>query len=200
MEAERTRRKSTKLSWLLRHGAGEVGLRMDAAGWAPVEDVLRQLRMSRAHLEDVVLGNNKTRFQIEEGKIRASQGHSLETMPVELHALEASWDLYQGRDIIWHGTNPKALDGIAREGIVAGRRTHVHLAAAIDSKVGKRTNVPVMLEISVRRLRAEGHEVFESPNGVILARYVPVSCIVGLRTMSHNARKQHQRLCSLFSW
>lgn len=29
-----------RLSWLLRHAAGEEGLEMDQAGWATIDDVL----------------------------------------------------------------------------------------------------------------------------------------------------------------
>src|SRR5258706_432319 len=47
---------SKKLSWLLRHGAGETGIDMDAAGWVAITDVLRTLHMGRAALEDAVVG------------------------------------------------------------------------------------------------------------------------------------------------
>lgn len=187
-------RASHKLSWLLRHGAEESGLDMDAAGWADVGDVLRVLRMSRATLEDAVRDNNKARYEVRGGRIRACQGHSRERMPVTLEALEASWEAYPGEGPVWHGTRIVALASIAREGIHAGERTHVHLAEALDSTVGKRANVDVMLEVSPARLAAHGIGLFVSPNGVILARSVPPAAIVGLRAMTDRARRQGEAL------
>jgi len=191
-------RLSRKLSWLLRHGAGESDLGMDAAGWVPIDQLLQTLQVSRAHVDEVVEHNNKARFQIHEGRIRASQGHSAAGMPVTQTALEASWEHFDGDDSIWHGTQPKPLVSIAVEGLHPGKRTHVHLAATIDSVVGKRSNVGVMLEVSVAKLRAADIGVFVSPNGVVLARFVPPSCIVGMRTLSKRANKKQHELKALF--
>src|SRR5690606_28115742 len=110
--------------------------------------------------------NNKSRYDIDGDYIRAAQGHSLEGMPVTQQALEASWSVYDGPDSLWHGTNTGALVGIGSEGILPGKRSHVHLAKEIDSRVGKRANVAVMLEVSASRLRGQGQELFVSSNGV----------------------------------
>lgn len=189
--------KSKALSWLLRHGAGEQGLSMDAAGWAPIAQVLSKLDMDRPTLDRAVAENNKSRLEIDGERIRASQGHSTRGMPVTLEALEASWGRYEGPGPLWHGTNPKAIEGIAREGILAVERTHVHLAEGVDSKVGKRAHVDVLLEISLPALRARGLCVFTSSNGVVLVRHVPSDCIVGLTTATRAGRSQEARLRSL---
>jgi putative RNA 2'-phosphotransferase len=191
-------RGSHKLSWLLRHGADEAGLDMDAAGWASVDDVLRLARMSRAALESVVVENNKARFEVRGGRIRACQGHSVRGMPVTQDALEASWERFPGEGPVWHGTRIAAVASIAREGILPGERTHVHLAEAVDSTVGKRANVDVMLEVSPARLASSGIGLFVSPNGVILARLVPPSAITGLRPMNDRARPKVDSLRALF--
>lgn len=192
-------RASHKLSWLLRHGAHEAGLDMDAAGWADLGDVLRVLGMSRATLEQAVRENNKARYEVRGGRIRACQGHSLAGMPVTPEALEASWERWTGDGPVWHGTRIAAVASIAREGILAGERTHVHLAEAIDSTVGKRANVDVMLEVSPARLAAAGIGLFVSPNGVILARRVPPSAIVGLRPMTDRAEQKAEGLRALLA-
>jgi RNA:NAD 2'-phosphotransferase (TPT1/KptA family) len=84
-------------------------------------------------------------------------------------------------DPLWHGTRADLVESIAESGLHCGERTHVHLAPAPDSKVGKRSRVEVLLEIDPVRLAAHGVEVFEAPNGVILVREVPPGCIVGVR-------------------
>lgn len=180
---------SHRMSALLRHRAGEVGLRMDASGWVELGDLIAHLGEPRHVIDEVVQHNNKTRFEVSGTRIRASQGHSLEGMPVTQEALEASWSTFDGEDSLWHGTQPEAVESIAREGLLRGGRSHVHLAASRDSSVGKRANVGVLLEISPARLRAAGQAVFQSPNGVILCRHVPPACIVGVHPLTRRARE-----------
>ncbi len=192
--SQNIQKQSKKLSWLLRHGAGEAGLSMDAAGFARVSDVLSVLSISEAELELAIRENNKSRLERSGDCIRACQGHSRNNMPVTLEALEASWLVYSGEGPVWHGTHIAAVPSIAREGILAGERTHVHLAEALDSRVGKRSNVDVMLSICPQRLRANGYSVFQSSNGVVLVRHVPPSCLIGLKAISSAAKREKERL------
>jgi putative RNA 2'-phosphotransferase len=189
---------SKRLSWLLRHGAGETGLPMDAAGWVPVEAVLRQLHLTEASLAVVVRDNNKGRLELRDGLVRACQGHSTEGMPVTRDALEASWMEDLRAELCWHGTSLAALEAIDREGLRAQARTHVHLAEETDSKVGKRAKVDVLLGIDPVRLRAQGLRLFRSSNGVLLVRAVPRDCIVGARAVSRAARAQEHALTARF--
>ncbi|UQA57160.1 RNA 2'-phosphotransferase [Polyangium aurulentum] len=179
---------SKTLSWLLRHGAREAGVSMDAAGWVPVAQVLRHLRIDRATLDHVIATNNKSRIELDGERVRACQGHSTENMPVTPEALEASWRPYTDAGSLWHGTTVEATIPIAREGLWPQRRTHVHLAPSLESKVGKRSVTPVVLEISTERLRQAGQGVWEAQNGVVLARHVPPAAIVGLVCTTRAAR------------
>jgi len=198
MNPEETSRVSHRLSWLLRHGAIEAGLAMDAAGWAAIDDVLRAVGVSREALDAVVRDNNKSRYELRGERIRACQGHSPKGTPVTLEALEASWSVDLRVEPVWHGTRLDAVPAIAAEGLIPGERTHVHLAEATDSKVGKRANVDVLLCVDPARLRAAGVTLFQSPNGVILARAVPPGCITDLRAETRRARAEAQRLRDLF--
>lgn len=185
---------SYRLSAILRHGAGALGLHMDAAGWVDLDEVIARLGVPRHLVEEVVQHNNKVRFELRSERIRASQGHSLEGMPVTQEALEASWTVFAGEGSLWHGTRADVIENIAREGILRGGRSHVHLAETRESQVGKRANVSVLLEVSPARLRAAGQTIYKSPNGVILCRHVPPSCIVNLHLMSRRSRKDASTL------
>ena len=179
LHSRTVRNMSKRLSWLLRHGAAQEGLNMDAAGWVNQDELLNYLKLNCASLDQVIMENNKSRFERSEGRVRASQGHSLEEMPVTREALESSWLIYEvrGVDSIWHATKESVLDAIKREGIIRGQRTHVHLASTRKSEVGKRMNRAVLLCVSVEKLRAAGQRMYVSPNEVILTRYVPPQCI-----------------------
>lgn len=174
---------SKQCAWLLRHGGPSAGLPMDEAGWADVEQVRKLLGITSDELREVVNRNDKRRLQLDGDRIRACQGHTLDpdTMPVTREALEASWRVISPADPLWHGTRADLVESIAESGLHCGERTHVHLAPAPDSKVGKRSRVEVLLEIDPARLASHGVEVFEAPNGVILVREVPPGCIVGVR-------------------
>lgn len=185
--------QSKRLSWLLRHGALREGLEMDEAGWVRIDTLLKHVDLDLDQLMYVVRENNKARFELSGERIRATQGHSLDETSVTQDGLEASWSIFVSDDdaVIWHATQFKNLDSIREHGILRGSRSHVHLAASIDSKVGKRTGAPILISISVSKLRAEGYEVFESPNGVVLTRHVPPSCLVTVRdTRSRRSRSR----------
>lgn len=186
--SEDLRRRARRLTWLLRHGAGEVGLAMDAAGFVSVPDALAASGLSEAELAQVVASDNKSRFERRGDQIRAAQGHSLERTPVTLEGLEASWTPWTGDGPLWHGTTAEAAGIIEVEGIHPMGRSHVHLALRPDSRVGKRAGVEVLLGVSPARLAAAGRTIWLSANGVALVRDVPPGCIVERVIAKRSAR------------
>ncbi|MFO0588062.1 MAG: RNA 2'-phosphotransferase [Polyangiaceae bacterium] len=187
---------SKRVSWLLRHGATEQRVPIDPAGWMAVADVLRVLHISEARLDEVVGQNDKKRFEKVGGRIRACQGHS--SGAVSLDALEASWTEHVGDAPVFHGTGIDAALAIAEEGIKPQARSHVHLAPSERSKVGKRWSCDVLLEIDPTRLRARGHKLWQSGNGVVLTRFVPAECVVGVRPLVARAHSEVPRLRAAF--
>ena len=61
------------------------------------------------------------------------------------------------------------------------------LGDQLESRVGKRANVDVALEVDPRRVRADGVGIFRAPNGVILARRIPRRAIVDVVPMTRRA-------------
>jgi putative RNA 2'-phosphotransferase len=180
--------RSKRLAWLLRHGAREAGLAMDAAGFADVEDVLRLSGLSREELARVVEENAKSRYEVRGERVRAVQGHSPAGTPVTLEGLEASWEEVAGDAPLFHGTSVAAARAILTgEGVHAAARSHVHLAPAPDATVGKRAGVDVLLEVSPARLREAGVRVFRAPNGVLLCRHIPREALTAVRAAGTRA-------------
>lgn len=194
------RHLSKRLSWLLRHGAHEVGLPMDEAGWSPVPAVLNHLKIGRTELESVVAHNHKRRLQLDGERVRACQGHSTENRAVTQEGLERSWTVYTSNAPVWHGTSVDAIDGIAQEGLLPIARTHVHCAPSPDSFVGKRSGVSLLLEIDPNRIRQAGLILYVAPNGVIFVRHVPVNAIVDLIPQSRRGRAQADLIRKKFGW
>ncbi|WP_121391194.1 RNA 2'-phosphotransferase [Actinokineospora cianjurensis] len=175
MEDKMIIRLSKRLSKVLRHDPGSIGVTLDAAGWIDVEELLRALarhgtRMSRSTLDRVVAENNKSRFAFDEGgtRIRASQGH---TVAVELGLPEAA-----PPPVLYHGTVAAAMTGIRAEGLRPMKRHHVHLSATLETatNVGARRGKPVVLGVDAKGMAEAGYVFLISENGVWLTAHVPV--------------------------
>ncbi|MFO0968239.1 MAG: RNA 2'-phosphotransferase [Gemmataceae bacterium] len=170
---------SKLLSLVLRHKPEEIGLSLDANGWADIDELIRLANQSghsltRSLLEQVVAENDKKRFALSADgrRIRASQGHSVD---VDL-ALEPA----EPPEVLFHGTASRFLDSIRAQGLHSAQRQHVHLCADRETalKVGRRHGRPVVLVIRAREMAAAGHRFFVSANGVWLTDAVPPAFLV----------------------
>jgi len=164
---------SKQMSRVLRHDPASAGLVLDPAGWVPVSDLLRALRLRRAELDLIVAGSDKQRFAVESGadgvdRIRANQGHSVQVdlgLPVTAPPAR-----------LYHGTGTAALASIWATGLNRGGRHHVHLSADVETarRVGSRQAGKVtILEVDAERMASDGYPFFRSANGVWLADSVP---------------------------
>ena len=153
----------------LRHNPEKIGLALDKAGWADVDDLLTRLHITRAQLDEVVATNDKQRFAFSDdgARIRASQGHSI---PVELDLPRCT-----PPPVLYHGTVATFLDEIHRTGLRPMSRHHVHLSATVDTatKVGARRGKPVILVVDAAAMDAAGLPFWLSANGVWLTDHVP---------------------------
>ena len=174
MNPAQAKRISKFLSLVLRHQPEKIGLQLDSAGWADVDELLAKVSsqafaLDRTSLEAVVAGNDKQRFAFsEDGRcIRASQGHSI-AVELEYQPLEPPEQLY-------HGTTHRSLDSIRAQGLLKRSRQHVHLSPDRETaeKVGMRHGPPVILTIRAGEMHRAGHRFYCSANGVWLVEAVP---------------------------
>ena len=119
----------------------------------------------------VVQQNDKSRFAIRDGLIRASQGHSID---VDLGLKPET-----PPDTLFHGTAARFLDSIRTEGLQSKQRQFVHLS--LDEKtainVGKRHGKAVVLTINTLAMQRSGLAFYISENGVWLTSEVPARFI-----------------------
>jgi putative RNA 2'-phosphotransferase len=183
---ERHVRVSKFLSLVLRHEPERVGVTLDLEGWVPVSRLLEALgahglRLTPEELREVVHTNDKQRFSFSPDglSIRASQGHSVE--------VELGYEPSEPPPTLYHGTAERFLPSIRRQGLVRGRRHHVHLSeqGATAVAVGRRYGRPVILSIASGAMHADGHLFFRSANGVWLTEQVPARYI----TFGDDARR-----------
>ncbi|XP_044879857.1 tRNA 2'-phosphotransferase 1 isoform X2 [Mauremys mutica] len=130
-------RLSKALSYVLRHGAAQLGLEMGADGFVDVAALLSLPRfggVSVADVRHIVETNEKRRFALRphpsDGRlqIRANQGHSLQVSELELIPLLEPTALPQ---TMAHGTYLRHWPAICRGGLSRMGRNHIHLAPGL---------------------------------------------------------------------
>lgn len=168
----RTVKVSKYLSKHLRHQPERIGIALDPNGWVEIDVLLRaaaahRFPITRAELDHVVATNDKRRFAVEGGRIRASQGH---TVAVDLGLPPAEPPAY-----LYHGTVARNLDAIRAEGLRPMDRQHVHLSPDRETatRVGARRGRPVILSVDAGAMHRAGHVFHVSANGVWLTDCVP---------------------------
>jgi putative RNA 2'-phosphotransferase len=167
------------MSLVLRHNPGEIGLELDENGWADVAELiaranLKGVRLTHSDLVTIVETNDKKRFALNEDgtRIRASQGHSIE-VDLALSAVAPPVRLF-------HGTASRFVESIRAQGLLRGRRQHVHLSvdAATATKVGQRHGKPVVVHVLAGEMHQAGRLFYLSANGVWLTEHVPAEYLV----------------------
>lgn len=165
------------LSYVLRHRPEAIGLHIDPEGWVDVPQLLEALNhhghpWTLHQLEQVVREDTKQRYRLENGRIRAQQGHSL-SVDLGLEPALPPSPLY-------HGTTRQRWTQIQQSGgLNAGRRQHVHLShdLATARQVGNRHRGEelLLLQVDSAAMQAEGWHFYRSANGVWLTDRVPLA-------------------------
>ncbi|TGB11394.1 RNA 2'-phosphotransferase [Streptomyces sp. MZ04] len=163
---------SKYLSRHLRHQPERIGLTLDESGWVEIDALITAaarhgFRFTRAELDHVVATNDKQRFAVENGRIRASQGHSID---VDLKLAPATPPAY-----LFHGTVARNVAAIRAEGLRPMNRHAVHLSPDRETatRVGARRGRPVVLSVDAGAMHRDGHRFQVSANGVWLTAAVP---------------------------
>lgn len=160
------------LSLILRHRPEVVGLTLDEGGWVAIDTLLDACAqagkpLSRERLLEVVAQNDKQRFVIRNGRIRANQGHSVK--------IELGLQPVPPPERLYHGTAAKNQAAILRSGLKKMKRHKVHLSHDEETarRVGMRHGKPVVFTVDTGSMHRDGHRFFRSENGVWLTDHVP---------------------------
>ena len=169
------------LSFVLRHHPESIGLSLDEAGWARVDELIDcAARHGRALdiglIERVVAENNKRRFALDEdrSRIRASQGHSVK---VDLGLVPRV-----PPDRLYHGSATRFMESNLAEGHCPRGRQHVHLSPDRETAeaVGRRHGKLVVFAVESGAMAEAGHSFYLSDNGVWLVDEVPARFLAPL--------------------
>jgi putative RNA 2'-phosphotransferase len=171
-----TTRLSKLLSLVLRHDPAHLGLTLDEQGWANVEDLLAQAQahkvpLNREKLFYIVDTNAKQRFRFNEDqtRIRASQGHSVE--------VALGYQAVAPPSVLYHGTAVPNQAAILTQGLQKMSRQQVHLSADPDTArtVGRRHGPPLVFIVDAGQMHQDGFLFYQADNGVWLTDEVPAT-------------------------
>jgi len=169
-------RLSKVLSYVLRHNPWDIGLELDGGGWTSVDALIEALKrqykhfstLTEKHLYEMNESYSKQRFQIENGRIRASYGHSFDQKVIHTPA--------QPPEILYHGTSKRMSERILSQGLKPQQRQYVHLSATeeIAMEVAQRWEKnPVILKIRTLDAHNEGIVFYKANDQIWLADMVP---------------------------
>lgn len=174
MSPQQLKKRSKRLSLVLRHNPSALGITLDPGGWTDIGILLENLTRvklptTRAQLSQLVVDNDKKRFSISKDglKIRANQGHSI---PVELQLKQQT-----PPSTLYHGTAEQFLESIAVTGLTKRSRQHVHLSQDQHTAhmVGSRHGKVAILEVDCENMQRDGYTFYQSENGVWLTDHIP---------------------------
>ncbi|KAJ2385406.1 tRNA 2'-phosphotransferase [Coemansia sp. RSA 2611] len=183
-------RLSKLLSYLLRHGAVQEGLRLRADGSIALNELQKHHKLQSVsfdRIKHIVETNEKQRFVLFAEPaadsepvwyIRASQGHSLKVEALPLTRLTAD----NMPACVVHGTTRNKLPAIRRSGLSKMSRNHIHMASGLasDAKVvsGMRASSDTLIYIDTAKALDAGIEFYRSDNGVILSEGLNKSGVI----------------------
>jgi putative RNA 2'-phosphotransferase len=169
-------RISKLLSLALRHDPTALGVKVDKEGWADVDAVLKGLEKAGLGIDAAVLRalaelDDKGRFELQNGKIRARYGHSID--------VSISYPEDATSAALYHGTSLDYLPAMLREGILPMKRRYVHLAVDVETAClnAARRPRPVVLAVDAQCLRRRGYRVYIASHKIRLVQYVPPECV-----------------------
>lgn len=183
MEKEKQTKLSKFLSYILRHHPDEIGLKLDKNGWANINELIekskQRIEFNHEDLSEVVKNCDKQRFKISDDglMIRSNQGHSIENIDLQFKEIIPP-------DFLFHGTAPRFLESITKEGLKKMNRHHVHLYSRENIQKAKETGQrhekgakSIILAINAKQMYKDGFEFYLSENDVYLTDHVPVEYI-----------------------
>lgn len=161
---------------ILRHFPDKYGLDIDKQGWVDLEHYVKSLRnrqkrfhwLRQYHIKALVATDKKGRYQIEDNKLRATYGHSIDVEMKDLPKDDIS-------DILYVPTTEKEAELLLESGIKPSDRTYVHLSATYESAVeagSVRSENPVILEFDAKQATEDGYEVMKAGKRVYITKEI----------------------------
>ncbi|MEA3190619.1 MAG: putative 2-phosphotransferase [Thermoplasmata archaeon] len=164
------------MAGILRHFPERFGLTMDGRGWVDLNEFVGAIRNSRPnyarwlrpeHIQALVETDEKGRYQIDGGMIRATYAHSVNVNLDDLPEAQV--------DKLYFPVSEEELDLVLETGLRPSDRNMIHLSATPDKaySAGRVHNPdPILLEVDVKAASEAGNFIFRAGKSVYVTEAV----------------------------
>lgn len=155
---------SKTISYALRHNPSKFGIELDSNGWVNIDVFISAMKKNNcpidiAVIENIITQSEKKRFEISNGKIRATYGHS---------AKKINYIPQVPPDILYHGTSIENAHKIKKSGgLKPMGRQYVHLSSDEETakKVGMRHGKNIVVyKIDAKKMHKDGFKFYHTSN------------------------------------
>ena len=155
----------------LRHFPEKLGLMMDGKGWVDITSLIESIGSGRSgfnwlrihHVKAVVKTDERGRYQIDGGMIRATYGHSINVILDDLPIAEI--------DKFYYPVSEEEADIILERGLHPIDRKKVHLSGSIEKAIeaGRvRSDEPQILLIDGKKAKSDGIKIYKAGKDVYI--------------------------------
>ena len=166
------RKLSSVMIGILRHFPEQFGIKLDKHGWGDIEEIAKAISnrvdrfywVRKRHLIAIALTDEKGRYEVKEGKIRARYAHTIDIDLSDLPKAEV--------DTLYYPVTKEEVDIVIEQGIFPTDRKKVHLSATFEKamEAGKvRDDSPIILKIDAKSAMEDGIDIRKATEDVYLA-------------------------------
>ncbi len=197
MDPKRKVKLSKLLSFILRHNPSLLGISLDPEGFSniSIDELAARIRKLRGYnwvtpedIFKVVETDEKGRFEIREGRIRATYGHSICVKPKYEEVKEAPR--------LFHGTTREAWERIKKSGLIPMGRRFVHLTTKqeVALNVARRHGSnPILLEVDGNSMIRDGLRLWKASDVIYLTEKVPPRYLKVIRSCALDYRQDRSK-------
>jgi putative RNA 2'-phosphotransferase len=164
------------MAGVLRHFPERFELAMDTHGWVDARSLVDAVRARRSqfhwlrphHVKALIATDPKGRYQLEDERVRATYGHSIEV------DLDLPTDNIP--DTLYYPATDEELPILLETGLKPSDRKHVHLSLTPENAIAAgahRTDKPVVLRIDAKNAVGNGIIIKRAGKTVFITKEVP---------------------------
>lgn len=169
---------SKKMCYILRHNPSAYDIILDKYGYANINLLTKALNISLDRIISIVNNDPKSRYRINNDKIKCNFGHSI---PVEIEPCNEVIP-----NILYHGTIMNNLKQIKHQGLNHMSREYVHLtndlsvARQVSLRYAKVDSNVIILEIDANRMLSDDKEIIATGTSTFLTKHVDTKYLIGI--------------------
>ncbi len=163
------------VSGALRHFPKDIGVSLDENGWASLNNLYNAISkrnrydwLEKKHIKALVETDEKGRYELRDGEIRATYGHTVNVKP-DLPNKEAPKELY-------YGSSEEEAGRIEEIGLKPVNKTQVHLSEnSKDALEVAESSIdePVLVVVKAKDAQNNGVEIKKAAKKIWLTDKVP---------------------------